>query len=477
MAGSPADPLPGNSTTNTGAFLSATSNQEPQGADGNTPHAPANPPLQNRRVKVRRDEFGINYLIDPATGVQYDVSDDEDLSLHTPPPQGSPFLGRTSSQTISDASDISGSPQVQGAGSPEFNSETLLEEFTRNLNPGSLTNAQRSQFNTLRGMLTMGRQSLLSTTSLVAGQRVALQQSATALHEFRNDVAARFEDMNHSIVNNQERVDETLDNNVRILRAFGSTDQQLSTLIAAIAGFSPSPTISLPTLPTVAPATEDALGTLRPEYHRRGIANVRRRERSASSFAPAGFHDVPPHLAPAIKSARFAPIITDNSSISTPGPHAMGHQSVRPRNAPPPVAPMESEDVFEAFAAEKSNKIRGIVGRHLAHSLEGIPSYVRIPKLDNPPKYKGENDDVLLMAWIGKVCAWMQANLLGGPSPTLVHLRVTILRNHLDGAHQATKDYKAVRYDPIGGIEMLVSELIRTATAMREPPPDFSIRQ
>ncbi|KAJ7076424.1 hypothetical protein C8R44DRAFT_896571 [Mycena epipterygia] len=180
----------------------------------------------------------------------------------------------------------------------------------------------------------------------------------------------------------------------------------------------------------------------------------------------------------------------------------MGHQSVRPRNAPPPVAPMgvnqsasgfitshysspESEDVFEAFAAEKSNKIRGIVGRHLADSLEGIPSYVRIPKLDNPPKYKGENDDVLLMAWIGKVCAWMQANLLGGPSPTLVHLRVTILRNHLDGytltwfttAHQATKDYKVVRYDPIGGVEMLVSELIRTATAMREPPSDFSIRQ
>ncbi|KAJ7076423.1 hypothetical protein C8R44DRAFT_896570 [Mycena epipterygia] len=285
MAGSPPDPLPGSSTTNTGAFLSATSNQEPQGADGNTPHAPANPPLQNRCVKVRRDEFGIDYLIDPATGVQYDVSDDEDLSLHTPPPQGSPFLRRTSSQTISDASDISGSPQVQGAGSPEFNSETLLEEFTRNPNPGSLTNAQRSQFNTLRGMLTMGRQSLLSTTSLVAGQRVALQQSATALHEFCNDVAARFEDMNQSIVDNQERVDETLDNNVRILRAFSSTDQQLSTLIAAIAGFSPSPTISLPTLPTVAPATEDALGTLRPEVDK--MLSPRNAKRTTSTTVVA----------------------------------------------------------------------------------------------------------------------------------------------------------------------------------------------
>ncbi|KAJ7142985.1 hypothetical protein C8R44DRAFT_866238 [Mycena epipterygia] len=190
MAGSPADPLPGNSTTNTGAFLSATSNQGPQGADGNNPPAPANHPPQNRHVKVRRDEFGVDYLIDLDTGVRYDVSDDEDLSLHTPPSQGLLSLGRTASQTISDASDISGSPQVQGAGSPEFNSETLLEEFTRNLNPSRLTNTQWSQFNTLRGMLTMGRQSLLSTTSLVAGQRVALQQSATALHEFRDDVAA-----------------------------------------------------------------------------------------------------------------------------------------------------------------------------------------------------------------------------------------------------------------------------------------------
>jgi hypothetical protein len=44
-------------------------------------------------------------------------------------------------------------------------------------------------------------------------------------------------------------------------------------------------------------------------------------------------------------------------------------------------------------------------------------------------------------------------------------------------ATRATKEYEAIWYDPMQGVEFLVSELLHIANKMRESPSQFSIRQ
>jgi hypothetical protein len=138
--------------------------------------------------------------------------------------------------------------------------------------------------------------------------------------------------------------------------------------------------------------------------------------------------------------------------------------------------------------------------------MEPLP---RLPKIKDPPVYKGDDDDTIFMMWLGRLCTWLQAYLLGGPKLDAHH--IIYLKNALDWFEteieptdhesdiadeftpiicvmckhfltsatdtHATKDYEAIQYNQVQGVEFLVRELLCTANKMRESPSQFSIRQ
>ncbi|KAJ7215176.1 hypothetical protein C8J57DRAFT_1538305 [Mycena rebaudengoi] len=331
-------------------------------------------------------------------------------------------------------------------------------------------------------MLVLGRDALFATTSVAAQQQADLESSAHAVRHLREDTVSRIDAMHSEVVTNQERIKRVLEDN--------PIDQALPSRLA-----------------------NESLH----EYSRRANAVISRKERLSDAFS-AGYAPV---LSPATRMARFK----DTSSISNPG----GMHSAPSRRLVGVVRPIGinqgasgyitsqhsslamTTDVFEAFALEKEEEICNLVDLHLADVVV-LPPGVRNPKLDNPPKYKGENDHAMFMAWVGKVCTWFQAGLLGGPA--LDSYRIVVLKTCLDtyaltwfnkevsvnggsvtyefasiicalhrhfvtsaNAQQATKDYEAVRYDPSLGVEHLVNELTSTAANMCKPPSEFSLRQ
>ncbi|KAJ7454314.1 hypothetical protein B0H11DRAFT_1694853, partial [Mycena galericulata] len=53
-------------------------------------------------------------------------------------------------------------------------------------------------------------------------------------------------------------------------------------------------------------------------------------------------------------------------------------------------------------------------------------------KVNNPPSFKGEDDDAVFMPWLGKVCTWLQGYGLGGPKydPSRIIYLKTVLDGH-----------------------------------------------
>ncbi|KAF8197317.1 hypothetical protein K438DRAFT_1967555 [Mycena galopus ATCC 62051] len=167
--------------------------------------------------------------------------------------------------------------------------------------------------------------------------------------------------------------------------------------------------------------------------------------------------------------------------------------------------------VFEIFVAEKMAQISRVIERQLGEVMEAPP---KAPRMRDPPMYKGDNDDEVFMAWLGRLVTFLQGYSLGGPKYDTN--RIVYLKSALDShalkwfasevepidrdsdisyefesiicamhrrfvtsatATKATQDFEGVQYDPTRGIEYLVSELRRTASKMREPPAEFTIRQ
>ncbi|KAJ7433442.1 hypothetical protein B0H11DRAFT_1614915, partial [Mycena galericulata] len=55
----------------------------------------------------------------------------------------------------------------------------------------------------------------------------------------------------------------------------------------------------------------------------------------------------------------------------------------------------------------------------------------RAPKMNNPPTFKGEDDDAIFLPWLGKLCTWLQGYGLGGPKYD--GHRIIYLKTALDG--------------------------------------------
>ncbi|KAJ7602654.1 hypothetical protein DFH06DRAFT_1351179 [Mycena polygramma] len=260
------------------------------------------------------------------------------------------------------------------------------------------------------------------------------------------------------------------------------------------------------------------------DFHRRGNAMLDRKTRSAASFIPAGFQDTRTQPASIMKTARFA----DNSSASSAGGINGGRWTPAGFSRDADIAPvgynqsisgyitssdtpMNTQTAFEVFMMEKGEEISRLIRRQLGVAMEAPP---RGPRPKDPPLYDGEDSDEKFMNWFGSLCTWLQAYSMGGPKyeenrilyfktslgsharewfnsdvepdrgesdipRTFEAIARAMYRRFVTSATamRATKEYEAVRYDAVRGIDYLVNELARTSKRMREPPSEFSIRQ
>jgi hypothetical protein len=113
-------------------------------------------------------------------------------------------------------------------------SEDLLAAVVTDLWKEPLTDAQLSWFSALRRILSMSRQSLLTTTGLVAGQRNNIRDIVDDIRSFCNEVMMCMDKLSSWVADVTHQLDTTLENNLHILRATGATEEQLAKLVGAV---------------------------------------------------------------------------------------------------------------------------------------------------------------------------------------------------------------------------------------------------
>ncbi|KAJ7236148.1 hypothetical protein C8J57DRAFT_1530248 [Mycena rebaudengoi] len=379
-------------------------------------------------------------------GARFDVQDDPDILLRTPFYRSpSRSQGENMELTPSETSDL----------------EYSLKESTTKDPPGDLDPNELAHFRILRSMLVLGRDALFATMSVAAQQQADLESSAHADWRLREDTASRINAMHSEVVTNQERIKCVLEDNVRVLHKFGSTEAQLAHIVSA-------------TTP-IDQALPGRLTNKSPhEYSRRANAVISRKEQSSDAFS-AGYAPVP---SPATRMARFQDTSISNPGGMRPVPSSRLVGVVRPiginQGASGYITSQHSSlamtpDVFKVFALEKEEEIRDLVDLHLANacfhqgfatlSSTTLPSRAaRRPRLGFLSNLS-VNGGSVTYEFASIICAF--------------HRRFVTSAN----AQQATKDYEAVRYDPSLGMEHLVNKLTSTAADMCKPPSEFLLRQ
>ncbi|KAK7023746.1 hypothetical protein R3P38DRAFT_2779224 [Favolaschia claudopus] len=545
MATTQGSPRPDPTTAGSSQF--ATASLEPQTDDqarGPT-HSGATSPV-GPRLRVTMDANGVPYLVDPLTGTRYEVSDDEAVpdTLHpASPPQPGPGgeAEGTGGPTPSSPSSLTREDSEAASLTPEM----LLASLIADLSTVPLSEPQLSRFSTLRGIMSLSRDSLLTTTGLVAGQRDHVRGLARSLRQLRNDVAERFVELSEEITTANQRMEVTLSNNLRVLRATGATDTQLAQLVVAVHAGREQPlervnlnaTLHEPPprlveLEELRPAVDRALPPRRndeshEDFVSRGNASLGHRVRAATSFASSAPAEQAGPQAANPRVARFADERAPTPRLNRDPPPHMAQSFAAPSRAA--VNPMgynqsisgvitgrgrdndSTPNVFELFLEEKAQQIHLMISRALSQAIRAPP---RPPKLPEPSKYRGEDDDTIFMTWLSRLCTWLQGSGLGGPDyedSRIIYLKTSLESHAIEWfdtevepltrpseiertfeaivcamhrrfvttatATRATKEYEAVRYDESKGIEFLVSELKRTALKMREPPADITLRQ
>jgi hypothetical protein len=126
----------------------------------------------------------------------------------------------------------------------------MLQELVRDLAP-VLTTEQRSKYSAVRGMLATGHDALITSTSYVASQRGILDENMRAIEQVRDETAAKLHGIYLRVTAQDERLESCLEDNLRVLRNFGSTEAQLEELTRVIAANAPrlSPITALPPVP------------------------------------------------------------------------------------------------------------------------------------------------------------------------------------------------------------------------------------
>ncbi|KAJ6524648.1 hypothetical protein DFH09DRAFT_1418473 [Mycena vulgaris] len=508
------------------------------------------------RVKVRVDAQGVHYYVhDPNTGLRFDISDDEDVPLdtphyapHGPVPTGvyhhpnsavsNPLAKTGTPVSRSMPSSTSDMQFTRSPGSTPAQGEMVLDALLTDLQV-RLSPEQLAKYTAVKGMLSTGRTALLTTTAFVAGQRVTLDGNARALEQVREDTEIKLQELHQRIASQEEEVETTLNENLRVLWSFGATEAQLAELTKSLAEYgprqSPRPTLAALSRPEThsAASTDEFQGEMDRElpprranesgdaYFRRGSSTVLRKERTAQSFAVSLGASAPISGPPArfVRTARF----DDLGSIST----AQARQ-YRDYDSAPLGGVTANASAFstahdtqaleaDTFHQDQERTIRRIAHREIGEVLH-LPPHIKIPKTDAPPKFRGEDDLDIFMKFIELHCTWLRSQVLCGYDPGVDKYRLTMLKGHLDGAalewyiqtvnsahytqqreltftdalcacalhrrfitsanaQRATSAFDAVRYDNSTGPDAFAEQLLKRANLMHHVPDEFAVNQ
>ncbi|KAJ7659580.1 hypothetical protein DFH06DRAFT_1130351 [Mycena polygramma] len=547
---------PNVSTGETAPFVSAASNlpasdpihlnsAAPSFSSGERTAAPDAP--TGLRAKIFRDDRGVRYAFHAESGMRIDLSDEEEVPYaagyyraETPPRSGrylhpnAPQDTVPSRSTVSSTSDMQLTSQGSTLAPPTLAAsqtpESVLDSLVEDLGV-ELTTAQRAKYSAIRGMLSTGRTH--------PGHRTAIEANATAIEEVRKITEVKLQQLHQTVSLQESQIEYALNENIRVLRSFGTTEDQLADLLKLLSEH----TARSSPKPELAPLSRDGSRSITPldefqseldsalprrgadeshdAFFRRGNATVSRRERTATSFAVGrgGAGIVPTPLAqpgPFAKSARFE----DPGSISTAhlrpsrGYSAAGvHPSYENGSAyvgPGSVAPIGS--TFESFHHDQEKAIRRIAHREIGEPLN-LPPYIKIPKTDSPPKYAGEDNLDVFLKFVELHCTWLRSQALCGYEPAIDKYRITMLKSHLAGdaldwlmqllndddhadltyteilcalhqrfitsanAQRATQAFDAVKYDHVAGPDSFAEQLLKRANLMNHVPDEFAINR
>ncbi|KAJ7831259.1 hypothetical protein B0H13DRAFT_2371562 [Mycena leptocephala] len=498
--------------------------------------------------------------------MRMDISDDENIPTDTPyyaPASATPYrhphsgvssetagtrLPRSQS-TPSETSDMVMTGSAESGINPEASgnsvapTERILDNLVSELRV-VLTPAQKATYASVRGMLTTGRDALLATAALVAGQRHAISETNDALEKVRDETAVKLQSLQDRVITQEEAMDRCLTDSIRVLRNFGSTEAHLVELTRAMSrgSVSNSPQIEIPLElrdETRSPASlaefqREADAVLTPRgpnetgdsYLRHAAASARRHEQTATAFAPATAHTL--GRAPSVSAALFAKTarFEDMGSISTAHvrPFQRYTQEDEPRTEGAASAFTHATSGFTSrtigdkqltFFQEKEAIIRAVVGREVGEKLS-LPTGIRLPKTDGPPRFAGADDLDDFMQWVELLCSWLRGYLICGHEEGVDAFRITMTKSYLSGAalewfilnvnsshyvaspsvgfadvlcgllrrfittanaQRATKAFDLVCYDHAKGPEAFAESLIRRANQMNHVPNEFAVRQ
>ncbi|KAJ6526119.1 hypothetical protein DFH09DRAFT_1371740 [Mycena vulgaris] len=474
-------PGPDMTTGGTSAFLSAkmtVSSENPApvapSSISSGEHTTSNDQPSGMRVKVQMDSRGCHYVVHPSTGMRFDVSDDETIPLETPyyatpepyqPPhirarvEAGTGTGAQMNTLLSPSSISDMNLSVPGNSVPIVPAEQALDALMGEIGV-SLTSEQQVKYSSIRGMLSTGRASLLSTTVFVAEQRAAIGINVRSIALIRHDMEAKLLELHQRVVGQDERIEQCLEENLRALRAFGSTEAQLEQLTLSLAQYNArnSPRPELAPLSQPASRATTPLEDMRPElegalpprgpgeseeaFHRRALNTVRRKGRTAASFMTEPLEHGPitaptPSTAHfAIKSTRFE----DMGSISTAAHRPFKRYGSEAPSGPAPRSTYSATrsmaltegSQYDSFHKDKEIIIRKIVAREVGETLL-LPPNIKPPKVDPPAKYPGVNDLDVFMRFIEMLCTWLRSQMLCGYGTAVDDFRMTMLKMYLSG--------------------------------------------
>ncbi|KAJ7608286.1 hypothetical protein DFH06DRAFT_1346967 [Mycena polygramma] len=501
------------------------------------------------QVRVFVDDNGVQYVVNPDTGLRFDISPDGPggalTGAYRHPNARPASLGAPSEPTPSSVSDLRfssspGSTLLPPIGSTPQPVEEILDDLFTGVEM-NLTPEQKDKYASIRAMLTTGRDALLSTSALVAGQCLEVDDTARDLENVRQDTEAKLQALHQRVVVQETQLGQTLGDNLRILRAFGSTENQLAQLTRSMTAFNnrSSPLPQLAPLPrpdsrSVTPLDEfqgKADAVLPPRganespdaFYGRGTRLVSRKERTAAAFSPEdgrGYHPAPSasaaHFA---KTARFEDPGSISTAIRKPFPNYTG-SGLKPGagNVSAVTIGHDSDSPatnFEVFHQDQERLVRRIAHREIGEALN-LPPHIRSVKTDPPTKYKGEDDLDIFMKFVELHCTWLRSQMLCGYDTSVDKYRTSILKSHLEGpalewfiltisnphfapereltftetlcallqrfvtsanAQRATHAFDLVRFDNAAGPDEFAEQLLKRANLMRHVPDEFAINQ
>ncbi|KAJ7635995.1 hypothetical protein DFH06DRAFT_1336150 [Mycena polygramma] len=418
--------------------------------------------------------------------------------------------------------------------------ESMIATLINGLDPRTLSSAQRGMLQTIQGALLTSRQRLLNTTAVVLDQRKVSSETHQSLAQFREETAERFAAFDDIMRSDHQDLDKCIQDNVALLTELGESEAAINRIIQSMGTHRIQDASRVPQLPVLGPLESTEIGSemsrdinqaLPPRQAQEGAESFHRRaELSGNSkrCAAAAFHLPNSQLydarAPApAKVTRFE----DTSSISTapryrnPNPSGISTASDTGFGysisgaGPISGAGKSTIEAMEEFNDEAEALIRSIIYRQVGEELTDVPARICPPRLDTPRKFTGVNNHQQFMEWVQELSTWMRASFMGGPGPTNRY-RITVLKTHLAGvalqwfvdyvetrtgvseipydfasivcamhrrfitaatAQKATREFDAVRYKKEDGPLKLMDELTDASARMREPLPDFVIRQ